>query len=74
MNLLAFDLAALVPTMIGPLPQQTQAGLVAGLCSGAGGVRVTVTIPLRNRPALPEPCHQKGCHAGCSRKKFDRDQ
>ena len=71
MNTALFALAALVPVMIGPLPQTGDSqSLVARLCNGG-----TITIPIPGKaPEEPAPCFQKGCHAGCGRKRFDPAQ
>lgn len=68
MNAALFALAALVPAMIGPLPQ-SERSITLGLCNGGA-----VSIPLPARKDTPAPCAQKGCHAGCSRKRFDPAQ
>ena len=62
----AFALAALVPVLIGPLPQES-ATLTAKLCGGG-----EITIPLgKDTPDKPD-CHPKGCHAGTCREKAKR--
>lgn len=72
MNSLLLGIGALMPLAIGPLPASAKS-LQASLCSS--GASLTITIPIRNRPPeLPAPCTMKGCHAGCSRKKFDMTQ
>ncbi len=70
MTQLWVSFAALAPMLAGPLPAADQA-IVAQLCNGG-----TFTIPIeKSAPELPEDCHQKGCHARCSRssKKNDAD-
>lgn len=64
-------LIALIPTMIGPLPQASGAAtLIARLCNGG-----TIVMPLPDRKRdEPVPCPPKGCHAGCDRKRFDPSQ
>ncbi|PKB25519.1 hypothetical protein B0I00_0720 [Novosphingobium kunmingense] len=64
MNAALFALAALLPSMIGPLPQAPRS-LAVALCADG-----KATIPLPARDDRPAPCAQKGCHAGCSRKRF----
>lgn len=72
MNSLLLGIGALLPLAIGPLPAGGKS-LQATLCSG--GDLIAITIPIRDRdPQLPPPCTMKGCHAGCSRKKFDMTQ
>lgn len=63
-----FALAALVPAMLGsvPLPART---LVITLCQGE-----QMSFPLSGQSDEQGQCAQKGCHAGCSRKRFDRSQ
>jgi hypothetical protein len=66
-RLLAF--AALLPTAIGPLPQE-QRTLSAGLCNGGA-----ITIPLGDGDGMPaRDCHLQGCHAGNCRERLDREQ
>lgn len=71
MNVALFALVALVPVMMGKVqPDDGAAGMTARLCGGG-----TVTIPLpRREPYAPAPCHAKGCHAGCNRKRIDPAQ
>lgn len=71
MNLALFALVALVPAMLGPAPRQDgRAELVAQLCNGGAMV-----IPLPSEtPEPPARCAQKGCHAGCNRKRLDPSQ
>lgn len=71
MNVALFALVALIPVMMGEVPpDQGAASMTARLCGGG-----TVTIPLPyGEPDAPAPCHAKGCHAGCSRKRFDPAQ
>ncbi len=65
MNAAILALVALVPAMIGPLPAPTETVLHVALCGGG-----TAAIPLpRRQREVPEPCSQKACHAGCSRKR-----
>lgn len=64
MNALAFATFALLPVMLGPLPQDDGAALLVELCGGG-----TLTIDLgqdKDEPA--PPCNAKGCHAGECRK------
>lgn len=61
-------LVAILPAMVGPLPASARV-LHVRLC--AGGV-ATIPIPLRESPAAP--CLQKGCHAGCNRRRNDPEQ
>ncbi|MBE5074768.1 hypothetical protein IM511_10705 [Erythrobacteraceae bacterium E2-1 Yellow Sea] len=72
MSNLSFALAALIPAMMGPLPQAEGDVLVVALCGGGA-----ISIPLNDgdqQPA-PAPCNFKACHGGDScRKKFDRSQ
>jgi hypothetical protein len=66
---LPFALLALVPVLIGPLPQQ-QTAMIAQLCNGG-----TITIPLGDdAPAPDRNCHPKGCHAGTCREKSDQER
>ncbi|MDR7101030.1 hypothetical protein [Croceicoccus sp. BE223] len=71
MNPALFALVALVPAMLGSAPRQdSRAELVARLCNGGA-----VVIPLPGKaPAPPARCAQKGCHAGCNRKRLDPSQ
>ncbi len=64
MSNLWLPLAALCPMMLGPLPgEEQQRHFVAQLCNGGA-----IVIPLGDdAPELPPECHQKGCHARCSR-------
>lgn len=63
-----FALLALVPVLVGPLPQQEKA-MIAQLCNGG-----TITIPLGDDTPAPDPnCHPKGCHAGTCRNDKTRD-
>jgi hypothetical protein len=69
MNTPILALIALVPVMIGPLPE-AERSITAQLCSGG-----SVTIPLGNRDDAPSgDCLQKACHAGNCRKQFDLAQ
>jgi hypothetical protein len=64
MSQLWLPLAALWPMMAGPLPVPQQE-LTAQLCNGG-----SIVIPLGDEaPDLPPDCHQKGCHARCSRSE-----
>lgn len=57
-------LAALIPVLIGPLPDQG-ADITARLCNGG-----TITIPLGDGSPAPEDrCPPKGCHAATCREK-----
>lgn len=71
MNVAIFALAALIPAMIGQVPSDDPADSVTSRLCGGG----TITIPLPDRkPQAPAPCHAKGCHAQCQRKRFDPAQ
>ncbi|HAA93370.1 MAG TPA: hypothetical protein DEP68_07485 [Erythrobacter sp.] len=59
----------MLPALIGPLPA-TQKTIEARLCGG-GIVEIPIG-PLEKEPAAP--CQQKGCHAGCNRKRIDPAQ
>lgn len=66
-----FAFAALVPAMLGPQPLPAGVdALVVRVCNGG---TVTILLPGREREE-PAPCHQKGCHSGCSRKRPDPGQ
>ena len=72
MSSFAFPLAALLPLIIGPLPAEAMS-LTATLC--ASGETIVLTLPMRTGGEdEPGACLQKGCHAGCSRKRLDRSQ
>ncbi len=69
----------LLPAMTGPLPASQEGGaqgrrvIEAALCNGGA-----IVIPIEG-PASPggggtAPCCAKGCHAGSTRKRFDRAQ
>lgn len=64
-------LFALLPTMVGPLPQVEKASAItARLCNGG-----TMTIPFpAKRKGSPAPGPHKGCHAGTWRKRIDPSQ
>ena len=62
----AFALAALIPVLIGPLPQES-AALTAKLCGGG-----EITIPLGQDTPSERECHPKPCHAGTCREKAKR--
>lgn len=64
-----FGLLALVPLMVGPLPQGGAVTLTARLCNGGA-----ITIPIPGNEEAPPPCAGKACHAGCNRKRFDPSQ
>lgn len=64
MNSSVYAAMALLPVMIGPLPQDDGAALLVELCGGG-----TLTIDLgQSEDDLPPPCHAKACHAGECRK------
>ncbi|ANY19625.1 hypothetical protein A6F68_01106 [Tsuneonella dongtanensis] len=65
MRLAILALASLVPAMFGTPPDPKPATLVSGLCSGGS---LEIPLPARD-PLETPPCAQKGCHAGCSRKR-----
>ena len=66
---LPFELAALAPVMLGPLPAEQQA-ITAKLCNGG-----TITIPVgEEAPADEGNCHPKGCHAGNCRERGSEDR
>lgn len=76
MNLASLaGLAALLPAMVGPLPQdQGQPSLLLALCGGGA-----MQVALRGRDGAPLPvaptlCCAKGCHTGERRKLLDRGQ
>lgn len=66
---------ALLPAMVGPLPQdQGHPSLMLALCGGGA-----MQVALRDRdgaplPTAPVPCCAKGCHAGQRKKLLDRGQ
>jgi hypothetical protein len=66
---------ALLPAMVGPLPQdQGHPSLMLALCGGGA-----MQVALRDRdgaplPTAPVPCCAKGCHAGHRKKLLDRGQ
>jgi hypothetical protein len=68
-------IAALLPAMVGPLPQdQGHPSLMLALCGGG-----TMQVALRDRdgaplPVAPTPCCAKGCHTGERKKLLDRGQ
>lgn len=64
-----FALLALLPASFGPLPVAAKT-VEARLCDG--GI-VSIPIPMRESPSSA-PCHSKGCHASCSRKRIDPAQ
>ena len=69
MTTLHLALASLLPLVLGPLPVEGRT-LEARLCNGG-----SVSIPIEpNDEPIPELCLQKGCHAGCNRKRFDLAQ
>lgn len=63
-----FAMIAIVPASVGPLP--TPATTIEARVCGGG----TTTIPVPARAPMEVPCHTKGCHASCSRKRIDRAQ
>lgn len=67
---LLFALSALLPMAAGPMQPEARA-MTVELCSG-----VKIVIPLDGTgPDEPErPCHDKACHAGTCRKRFDQSQ
>ncbi|MCT2559882.1 hypothetical protein N0B51_12935 [Tsuneonella sp. YG55] len=72
MNPAVFALAALIPAMAGPLPQEAARDGVLALRLCNGGT-VAIPLPSRERKA-PASCPQKGCHATCNRKRLDPAQ
>lgn len=55
---------ALIPALIGPLPQD-QRSITIALCSGG-----TATIPLGGKERERQrECDREGCHAGSCRQK-----
>ena len=68
MKLEIFALVAMMPAAVGPLPPPATT-IEAGLCGGG-----TTSIPIPARSPEETPCHVKGCHATCSRKRFDPTQ
>ncbi len=65
MNGVALGLLALVPAIVGPLPEEQQV-ISARICGNGEAVLIDIPIPLRKSP-LSQPCHAKGCR-GSSRK------
>ena len=64
-----FALLALLPASFGPVPISAKT-VEARLC---GGGVISIPIPMRETPPVA-PCHSKGCHALCSRKRIDPAQ
>ena len=65
MNGTVVGILALVPAIVGPLPEQ-QRIISASICGN--GATVTIEIPVQPRKSpLTQPCHAKGCR-GASRK------
>lgn len=66
---------ALLPAMVGPLPQDHgHPSLMLALCGGG-----VMQVQLKDRsgaplPVAPVPCCAKGCHTGQRRKLLDRGQ
>lgn len=63
---------ALLPALIGPLPDARDQ-LTVKIC----GSDAVITISLGGDAPDPGPdpaCHEKACHAGSNRKKFDPAQ
>jgi hypothetical protein len=66
---------ALLPAMVGPLPQEGgHPSLMLALCGGGA-----MQVQLRGRdgaplPTAPTPCCAKGCHTAERRKLLDRGQ
>ena len=67
MNASALGLLALVPAIVGPLPERQQV-ISARICGSGEAVTIEFPIPLRKSP-LSQPCHAKGCRAS-SRKQI----
>ncbi|KUO51995.1 MAG: hypothetical protein APF82_03270 [Sphingomonadales bacterium BRH_c42] len=64
MNASLFPIFALLPVMLGPLPQDDGGSLLVELCGGG-----TLKIDLgQNEDEPAPPCRTKGCHAGECRK------
>lgn len=72
MNAAGFSLIALLPALLGPLPQEGKT-ITALLCSGDRVIEIDIPIA-DDEPAQDGPCHNQGCHAGSCRKQIDRDQ
>ena len=72
MNGLAIGVAALLPAILGPLPEAERT-IVASLCSPSGTQQVTIRVPQKRAPLIP-PCHAKACHGSSRRWKFDLAQ
>ena len=71
MNSALLGVIALVPAMLGPLPQAGgDTSLTLRLCNGGA---ITIPVPQKDREE-PAPCHAKVRHAECSRKRFDPSQ
>ena len=72
MNSTLFAALALVPALLGPLPDAPRR-MTAVLCTGAGAVEIEVQFPAERSP-LTAPCHAKGCRASSRREKIDLAQ
>jgi len=70
-----FAIAALAPAALAPSPALAANTLSIALCNGQANAAV-LRIPLHRSPlrAGDDPCCIKGCHAGCSRKRADREE
>lgn len=67
MNIASVGLIALIPMIIGPLPQEPNA-LTVSLC---GGGEITISLGDES-PEDKRDCHQQACHAGTCREKTKR--
>jgi hypothetical protein len=68
-----FGLLAMLPAVMGTAP--AGASMLVPICSGDGVTR-TISVPVGEQgpPGQQQPgCCVKGCHAGSSRKKLQRD-
>ena len=61
MNGAALGLLALVPAILGPLPEEQQV-ISARICGNGENVLIDIPLPPRKSP-LDQPCHAKGCRS-----------
>lgn len=62
-------LAALMPMVTGPPPQEKKS-LLVGLCGGG-----QISIPIGDdTPVDDQPCDPQACHAGTCREKTKRER
>ncbi|MBX7514525.1 hypothetical protein K3179_08210 [Qipengyuania sp. GH38] len=61
MNGAALGLLALVPAILGPLPEEQQV-ISARICGNGDAVQIDIPLPPRKSP-LNQPCHAKGCRS-----------